>query len=351
MKRISYEELRIFLRSVLHKAGVSEYSASCLVGGLSETSLRGVDSHGIRLFPHYLESALTGRKNGNPSFKIIKKYPSFIGLDADNAFGLASGMKAVDEAQLIADVQGICAVSVFNSSHPGALAAIGLRAARNGFAFLGLTHADALVVPEGGSRPFLGTNPICFCAPRLETDPFCLDMATSIIPWNKIKLALGSKELLQEGVAVDAEGVLTIDPQNASALIPVGGYKGFGLSTMVEILCAMFSGMRFGPHIPSMYKSDMKLPRKLGQFYVLMKTDAVGSDTLFLEGLQRLSEELRQQPLANGGNAMIAGDPEIQESKLRLRYGIPVDKETWGSFEAIAKTWSVEMPAQHEVEK
>ena len=115
--RIAYQQLLDFARTVLDKVGLDEFSQQAVSEGLCEASLRGVDSHGIRLLPHYVESALRGRKNPRPNFNFQLKFPAVGYLDADNAFGHAAGRKAVDHAAALASSLGIGVVAVGNSSH------------------------------------------------------------------------------------------------------------------------------------------------------------------------------------------------------------------------------------------
>jgi ureidoglycolate dehydrogenase (NAD+) len=309
-------------------AGLNEYSRDAVKTGLCETSLRGVDSHGIRLLPHYFNSALSGRKNPNPNFKSNLTFPSIAHLDADNAFGHAAGMKAIDIGMEIAETQGVASVAVSNSSHPGAMASMALKAAREGYIVFAYTHADALILSHGGTRPYFGTNPICFAAPRDENEPYCLDMATSVVPWNRVLLNRNSDTMLESGIAADSSGKITIDPHSASAVMPMGSYKGFGLSSMVDILCGVYTGMAFGRSIPAMFTTSMSKKRKLGQFYMIMRADGVVSKDDFIKSMQQMTNEVRAEPSLEKSSVMLPGDPQIICSKDRLKNGIPLDDTT-----------------------
>ena len=107
MKRIAYETLIKFHREILTKAGLDSETNEAVTSGLCETSLRGVDSHGIRLLPHYTRSALSGRKNPKPNYRYTQKFPAFGVLDADNTFGHAAGFKAIGYAMQMAKEFGI----------------------------------------------------------------------------------------------------------------------------------------------------------------------------------------------------------------------------------------------------
>jgi len=325
MQRIDHKYLQIQTKKVLIKYGANDFSAESVSKGLIETSLRGVDSHGIRLLPHYLNALKNGRINGNPKFNIIKTFPAFVGLKADNAFGHAAGFKSIEIGIELANKYGIGAISVSNSSHPGAMASFSLEAARQGYCSFAFTHADSLLQSYSGKKSFFGTNPICFAAPRKNEEPFCIDMAPTYIPWNKI-LETKEKDLkLDNGVAVDKDGNETINPSEAETLIGIGKYKGFALASMVEVLCATLSGVPYGPHIPSMYGSSINTKRNLGQFYLVFRNDVNISSEEFMSSLKSMSDEVRDQiPKIYKNSVLMPNDPQIKNAKERLKNGIPV---------------------------
>ncbi len=159
MTRFDAGKLAALMAAELAKRHIDPESNQHVVASLVQTSLRGVDSHGINLFPHYCRAAEAGRINSRPHISISRTGPSTAVMDADH---------------------------VRNSTHFGAAAYFGLIAAERdclGFAF---TNADALVKAFGAKEAFFGTNPICFTAPLQNESPFCLDMATSLVSWNKI---------------------------------------------------------------------------------------------------------------------------------------------------------------------
>lgn len=325
MKRINSKTLKIKVKKVLIENGADEFSSESVSKGLVETSLRGVDSHGIRLLPHYLNGLRNGRINGTPTFNIRNTFPAFVGLDADHGFGHAAGFKSIEIGMDLAEKFGMSGISVFNSSHPGAMASFSLEAARNGFCSFSFTHADSLVQSYGAKTSFFGTNPICFAAPRKDEEPFCLDMAPTFIPWNKI---LESKERninLKEGVAVDKNGNPTNIPEEAKALLGIGNYKGYALAAMVEVLCSTLSGMPFGANIPSMYGSSIKEKRKLGQFYIIFRNDVNIDSDSFMSTLKEMSKDVRNQEAKdNFTSVLMPNDPQINFSKERTINGIPV---------------------------
>ena len=341
MIRIGYNDILNFSKDILKKVGLDNFSVDTVAFSLCETSLRGVDSHGIRLLPHYVESALSGRKNPKPSFQFSKKFPALGVLDADNAFGHAAGMKAIEHGIEMADEFGMGTIAVNNSSHAGAMASMALKAAREGYIAFAFTHADSLLLSHNGKRPYFGTNPICVAVPREEQEPFCLDMAPSMISWNKLMVYKSEGNELPENLAADSDGYITCYPEEATCLLPVGSYKGYGLASMVEVLCGIFTGMNFGRDIPGMYTAPIDSPRRLGQFYMVMRADGCLEQKQFLGRMQEMTNQVRTEPARDGEKVMLPGDPEIEESKRRLKDGIPIDVATLLEFERLSEKFNV----------
>lgn len=327
MEYIDSKVIRQFLSTLLKKEGVEEFSAESVANGLVHTSLRGVDSHGIRLFPHYLKAVKAGRINKNPNFNFKRTTPSTGILDADDAYGHAAGMKAVEEVVKLAKETGMGAVSVKRSSHFGAASFFSLEIAKHNMIGFSFSHSDPLITPTRGKKPYLGNNPICFTAPCEGEEPICLDMATSMITFNKVLQYREDGVLAPSGVGLDSEGNETTDPHKIVSLTPAGAYKGYGLSFMVEILCALLSGMPFGPNIGHMYKDPLDKKRNLGQFFMAIRIDAFVDVPEFKQRLKQLSDELRSnEPLDPNQPILVAGDPEKIAQLKRSKSGIPVSK-------------------------
>jgi len=342
-KKIKFKDLITFSYNVLKKVNLNEFSAKSVSEGLCITSLRGVDSHGIRLLEHYVKSALFGRKNPNPKFKFYKNFSSIGVLDADNGFGHAAGKKALQYGVKIANKNGIGLISVINSSHCGSLASIALTAAYEGYICMAFTHADSLILPTSAIKPYLGTNPLCFVAPRKGEEPYCLDMSSSKISWNKLLNYKNNKKKLPNDVAANILGNVTNNPNNAKSLLPFGDYKGYGMASMIEILCGIYSGMNYANQIPAMFTTSLKKTRKLSQMYILIRTDGVISKKNFLDRMKNFSKMTRNQKAKKNKKVLMPNDPEIQTSIKRFQNGIPIDIATYRSLKKLESDFHVKL--------
>ncbi len=338
--------LKDFCLRALELSGVRKDVAVDVSASLIEASLRGVDSHGIRLLPHYLRAVAAGRLNPNPKMSFSKTAPSAGILDADDTFGHAAGAGAVREAMRLAKASGLGAVAVKNSSHFGTASFFALMAARQDMIGLSFTHADSLLLSTGGRRAYLGTNPIAFAAPVEGEEPFCLDMATSITTWNKILQRRESDQSIPSGWGVDAQGRETTDAHKTSALVPAGLHKGYGLSMMVEILCGVLTGMPFGRSIVRMYADPISRKRKLGHFFCVFNPVFFMELPLFKSRMKQMVDEIRNEPPLDPSHpVMVAGDPEKKTQKERLSLGIPFAQSDLKAFRELASHLKLPFPS------
>lgn len=333
-----------FAKNILLKAGVRNDVAIYVAEGLVQTSLRGVDSHGVRLLPHYLKGVEGGRINPAPKYKFEKTSLSTGTLDGDHTFGHAAGMEAVKKAIEIAKEAGTAHIAVCNSSHFGAAAYYALEIAKHDMIGMSFTNTDALVKSYGGKRAFLGNNPICFTAPCADEAPFCLDMATSIVTFNKIKQLREEKKQAPEGVGADKDGAETTDPNKITTLLPVGSYKGYGLSMMVEILCSLLTGMPYGPHIPKMFEAPMNEKRFLGHYVSAMRIDCFQEKDVFKKRLSEMIREIRNEPAFDANTPIqVAGDPEKIKTEKRKKEGIPLARNIYDMFICIGRDYGIDL--------
>ena len=336
MLKFDHNKLKEKMKKVLNGLDFNEDSIFHVTNSLIETSLNGTDSHGINLFPHYINAIKSGRINSQPSFNFENRTSTTSVLDANNSIGHHSGAVAMQKAIQNAKLNGIGAVAVKQSSHFGAAAYFGLMAAEEnclGFAF---TNADSLVKATNAKESFFGTNPICFTAPLLNEAPLCLDMATSLISWNKRNNFLREDVLMDERWAFDENGQSTTSPAEATSLRPIGDYKGFGLGMMVDILTSVLAGSLISKDILPMFSSDIKEKRNVGHFFMAIDIESFSDTVGFKTRLQSMVDRIRSMEKLNDEEVMVPGDPEKKAKLYRAENGIPVDSTKYDEFLGIS---------------
>lgn len=319
----------------LRAAGVAEDDAHSVAASLVQTSLWGIDSHGIARLPHYLNRIQHGSIKARPNIVVTSTGPCTAQVAGDAGLGIVVSHRANEVAMQMARKSGIGAVGVSDSSHCGAVGLYSRAAARDGLIGMAFTHSDSIAAPFGGHLPFLGTNPISVAFPRESGEPLCLDMATTSIPWNRVMNARREGLELPPDVAVDAQGAATTDADAAGALRPLGGtdygHKGYGLALIVELLCGPLNGNPYGPQIGPMY-AELTRPRNIGAFFIVLDPMRFGGGANLTSALEHMARALAAQP----GEVKLPGDPELAVQAQRRVDGIPIEP----GLRAEIRAWS-----------
>jgi LDH2 family malate/lactate/ureidoglycolate dehydrogenase len=340
---VSEQNVFRFARDVLIEVGVDKTVAKDTARGLWTASIRGVDSHGIRLLPHYLDELEGGRINPQPDFEFEQTAASIGQFDADDTYGIAAATRAMEHAIELAEDTGTGHISVCNSSHCGSMATFGLMAARENMIGYATTHGTANTKSPKSIRPFFGNNPICVAAPMADEHPFCFDAAMTPITFNKVKQHRDTGEPLPPGTAADEDGIETHDPHEVDQLRYIGDYKGFGLAMANDILSGLLSGMPVGRDISSMFNDPLSQERKLGHYVSAIRIDAFCDPDDFKQRLQTLAQDVRNEPRVDEDDPVqIPGDPEKRARKKRNEEGIPIPGHDLKRFDRIAEEFDIE---------
>jgi ureidoglycolate dehydrogenase (NAD+) len=337
-KPVAAGTLRAWAGRCFAAAGMLPDNAALLAQSLVQTSLWGIDSHGVALLPHYLDRLANGTIRARPRLDLRRTGPATLLIEADQGHGIVVAHRAMDEAVRLAREQGIGAVGVRNASHCGAIGLYTRAAARQGCVGVAFTHANSVAVPHGGRRAFFGTNPISFAFPRASGEPVCLDMATTSIPWNRVRNARREGHALPPDVAVDGQGEPTTDADAAAAVSPLGGaaygHKGYALALVVDLLCGPLLGNPYGPHIPPMFEA-LDAPRRLGAFFIALDPERFGGGPALAAQIEAMARDLAAEP----GAPRLPGDPELEVAAGRERDGVPVEPGLAEQF----RTWSARL--------
>jgi ureidoglycolate dehydrogenase (NAD+) len=321
---VPHESVAAWARGCLEAIGMTPADAGLLADSLVQTSLWGIDSHGVGRLPHYLERLRRGSIKVRPNISVRETGPATAQVHGDQGQGIVVAHRAAAVAADLARRSGVGAVGVSDSSHCGAMALYARPAARAGLIAIAFTHSDAMAAPHGGKRAFFGTNPIAIAVPRAGGEPVCLDMATTPISFNRVMNARREGHPLPPEVAYDKKGDPTTDAAAARALLPLGGgeygYKGYGLALMIDLLCGPLNGNPWGPTISGMF-TELDLPRRLGAFFLMLDPLRFAGGEALPATVEAIARALLEEP----GSPRLPGDPELTEETLRRAQGIPIE--------------------------
>lgn len=320
---VPHDRVLAWAAACLEAVGVPKKDANIVAGSLVQTSLWGVDSHGVLRLTHYLRRMTIGSIKAGAVPVVTRSGPVTAQIDGMDGLGIVHCVQGMALAIAMAKEAGVGIVGIGGSSHCGAMGLYTREAARQGLIGIAMTHSSSVVVPHGGRAKYFGTNPISIAFPRGTGEAVCLDMATSQVAWNKVLNARIENATLDPGIAVDAKGDVTTDPHRAEAGIalggPIYGYKGYGLAFMIELLCGPLNAMTFGPRVNNMYE-ELDNPRRIG--HLVMAIDPMrfaGGATL--EGT---TDEMIAD-LKTRGEILFPGEPELREEARRRQSGIPIE--------------------------
>jgi LDH2 family malate/lactate/ureidoglycolate dehydrogenase len=216
---------------------------------------------------------------------------------------------------------GMGSVSVRRNGHCGAIAYYAQMAVDAGCLAFAATTGGTAIAPVGGIEARCGLNPISWAAPTRQGWAFNLDMAPSVVAGSKVDMVRQRGERLPWGWAIDAKGEPTDDPvaaREGGTLLPIGGYKGVGLSIAAEILCGVFSGSKFG-----------QTGGGSGHLFQAIDIEQLMPLTEFTERMEQMIEYVKSSALAPGSSGItLPGELEWQKRQDYTANGIPLDRPT-----------------------
>lgn len=344
---ISWQLADDFMTAVFEKMGVPTEDASADV--LLESDRRGIESHGCNRFkPIYIDRIKSGILNPVTKIDILKETPTTAVLDANDGMGMVASKKAMDMCIEKAHKYGMGMVAVRNSSHYGIAGYwTGLAAKENMIGISG-TNARPSVAPTFGVENMLGTNPLTFSMPTDEPFPFTLDCATSVIQNGKIEYYARINHDTPKGLVISREGEELTDSaeilkkirSQQAALAPLGGfgettggYKGYGYSTVVEILSAALQSGLFLKALDGKDEEGKIRPYHLGHFFIAIDTEAFMGAEAFKKTCGDILRDLRGSEKAPGQERIYtAGEKEYDVWMYRKDKGVPVTEAVQKEF-------------------
>ncbi len=342
---VDYCFLKDWCLKVLAKVGLPDNEAEILVDSLVKANLRGIDTHGVNHLPIYIKRMKMGLIAVDGKIKIVSEGPSFALIDAGNKLGQIASHKAMHLAIKKANNTGIGLVGVKNSNNCGTLAYFTMMALESDFIGIGCTNSPPVVAPWGSTNPFLGTNPLSIVVPAGEEYPLVLDMATSAAARAKIVMAASKGEKIPFEWAIDVDGAPTDDPHKAlkGAVLPLGGYKGFGLSMMVNILSGILTGSASGNEVGGFLFSDGVKKQNEGHLFQAVRIERFVPLEEFKERIDRMIRQIRSSPRSPGVERIfMPGEIELEEERKRSQEGIPLNDYVIKELKKLGKEYSIE---------
>ncbi len=338
--RVEFGRLRYFIAMAFECVGMPAADAQVVAALMAEADLRGADGHGvIRLVP-YLKRIRAGGVNLHPDIRIVKERAATALVHGDNGMGHLVMKRAAEIAIEKARTAGVAWVGAQWSNHAGPAALYARMMLPHDMLGLYFAVGNANHLPPwGGLEMLLSTNPIAAAIPAGEEPPIVLDMATTVAAYGKVKAKAARGETMPEGWMIDREGNPLTDPRRASEgfLLPIGGYKGYGLALVVGLIAGTLNGAAMGRDVID-FNADAASPTNTGQTIVAIDPAAFGDVAEFKASVDKLIRDLRGSERMPGVERIfMPGEQSHARSVAQRKEGIALAPQLVQTLDRLAE--------------
>ena len=324
---VKAEALEAFIANAFKAVGISASEAANIAELMVRADLNGADGHGVFRLPQYIRRIKGGAVNIKPDIRIKREAAGMALIDGDNGMGHLVMRFATDKAIEKAKSAGVAWVGVKWSNHAGPAslyAAMPMAHDMIGL-YLAVGNANHLAA-WGGLDMLLSTNPIAVGVPAGEEAPIVLDMATTVAAYGKVKTAAQRGETMPEGWMIDRQGKPLTDPKRAGEglLLPIGGYKGYGLALVFGLLAGTLNGAAMGRDVVD-FNNDDTTPTNTGHVIVAIDVKMFRPLAEFKSSVDQLVRDIRNSKRLPGVDAIrLPGEQSHAKRAERTKAGIPL---------------------------
>ncbi|WPU97950.1 3-dehydro-L-gulonate 2-dehydrogenase [Mucilaginibacter sp. cycad4] len=323
--RVPFEKLKAEFKRVLSELAFTEEKSEVIATVFSENSRDGVYTHGLNRFPVFVKYVKDRLININADPVKLTAFGAIEQWDGSLGPGILNARFAMNRAMELAAEYGIGYVAIKNTNHWMRGGTYGWQAAEAGFISISFTNTIANLPPWGGISPRLGNNPLVIAVPR-KNGHLVLDMAISQYAVGKLKqYKANNNEPLPLPGGYDDEGKLSTNAAailKSERLLPVGFWKGSGLSLVLDVLATVLSG---GSSTAKITKSEHETG--ISQVFICIKPDSSEqTEGLINEIIDYTKTSL---PEYEGASISYPGEGTLRTREKNLREGVPVDEGIW----------------------
>ncbi|HEX4779215.1 MAG TPA: Ldh family oxidoreductase [Usitatibacter sp.] len=342
--RVDVARLRYFIAMAFEAVGMPAADARAVAGLMAEADLQGSDGHGVIRLPQYLKRIRAGGVNLHPEIRVERERAGMALLNGDNAMGHLVMKRAAELAMDKAREAGVAWVGAQWSNHAGpASLYVRMMLPRDMVGlYFAVGNANHLP-PWGGLEMLLSTNPIAMAIPAAEEPPIVLDMATTVTAYGKVKAKAARGEMMPEGWMVDREGKPLTDPKRAAegVLLPIGGYKGYGLALVVGLLAGTLNGAAMGRDVVD-FNADAATATNTGQAVVAIDPSAFGDVGAFKAAVDKVIRDLRASERMPGVERILMPGEQSNAKIVRQREeGIAIAPGLMQTLDRLAETLDI----------
>lgn len=344
-RRFNARDLEAFVTRALEAVGLSTSDAEQVAQLMILADLRGSDGHGIFRLPQYIRRIKAGGMNVRPNIRVVQETDATALVDGDNGMGHLVLRFAANLAIDKAERAGIGWIGVRQSNHAGPAALYAMMPLARDMIGMYIAVGSANHMPPwGGIELLLSTNPIAFAIPAFEEPPIVLDIATSVAAYGKVKTKALKGEPMPEGWMIDTHGNPLTDPKRAEEgfLLPIGGYKGYGLALVFGLLAGTLNGAAFGRDVIDFNKDD-KTSTNTGQVIVALDVARFSPIEGFKRSVDEVIREMRNSKrMPDVAHIRLPGEQSHATWLERSAHGVPLNDALIDNLQRLATELGVE---------
>jgi 3-dehydro-L-gulonate 2-dehydrogenase len=333
MLRVPFQELFDVLLGVLLKIGFGPERARLCARLFADATCDGVYSHGLNRFPQYVRMIHNGCIDIHARAERVAGSGSLERWDGRRGPGNLNAYQCMDRAIALAREHGTGCVALGNTNHWMRGGSYGWQAVEAGVIGLCWTNTLPNLPAWGADRPRLGNNPLVIAVPR-PGGHVVLDMAMSQFSYGALGTYHKSGRPLPVEGGFDADGQLTRDPGAILASkrgLPIGYWKGSGLSLVLDMMAAMLSGGQAVYQIPA----DTERESGVSQVFLAINLPALDHAGFAAQIADQIVEYLQSVPNSTGGPVRYPGERTRQTRQENLEKGIPLEPSIWREVQAM----------------
>ena len=338
--RIPAARLEAFIARAFEAVGISAAESTIIATLMTRADLQGSEGHGVFRLPQYIRRIRGGAVNVKPAIRVEQEAAGMALVNGDNGMGHLVMRFATEKAIEKAKTAGVAWVGVKWSNHAGPAslyAAMPLEHDMIGL-YLAVGNANHLP-PWGGLDMLLSTNPISVAVPAGAEPAIVLDMATTVAAYGKVKTKAQRGETMPEGWMMDRQGRPLTDPGRANEgfLLPIGGYKGYGLALVFGLLAGTLNGAAMGKDVVD-FNADDTTATNTGHAIVAINVEAFQPVAEFKKSVDTLVRDLRNSERLPGVDRIrLPGEGSHAARADREKNGIPLPAPLAASLQALAQ--------------
>ena len=338
-QRISGDQLRAFIAGAFEAVAVPRDEARAIAQLMAQADINGSEGHGVFRLPQYIRRIKGGAVNVKPNIRVEREMAGMALVHGDNGMGHLVMKFAAEKAIEKAKTAGVAWVGARWSNHAGPASLYASMPLTHNMIGLYMAVGSANHLPPwGGLDMLLSTNPIAVAVPAGDEPAVILDMATTVAAYGKVKTKAQRGEMMPEGWMMDRQGNPLTDPKRANEgfLLPIGGYKGYGLALIIGLLAGNLNGAAMGKDVVD-FNNDDTTETNTGHAIIAINIEAFQPLAEFKLGMDTLIRDIRNsQRLPGVDRIRLPGEGTHVARADREQNGIPMPEALLAALDQLA---------------